>query len=721
MFANEEELRRVYKLLTDKDGNFEQDKVDVINCETSTDIKACPGSGKTTTLLAKLVLLADKMPLASGKGVCVLTYTNVAIDEIKAKLGHKADVLFSYPNYFGTMQTFVDDFFASAALQYYYGARITLVDDDKASLEMYRKYSLLKEKSKLWFRFYDASFKQFAELSSEEIVRCGGQLLQDKKVVNFSKGKYYLDRKGSNLTKLLEQGFSLAQKKYISAIKYRIKPCAEESTLEKISEFVKDTCCDFIEDRFVSAKSLSPINLSTKTAIGKEFVEFKENQLDKGLLKFYDSYNLALRLIKDFPSIKENLSERFEYLFVDEMQDTGKIECDFLKASFNRKKIKIQYFGDEDQAIYQKAVMADSVWQAKNPMMLNSSKRFGEEIAKVINPFRLDSSSTVNGNPDVQSLQPVLLVYSSPQKVLPKFEELLRTKYINVDGQKMSLLKYAKLQRGKDPLKRYNIKAVGWVGTKKDNGALSIQSYYPEYQKANHANLKETKSMMVDFVISRDNTTYQNVVKNLTAGILEFFRSSGIRNGDRYYTKQTLFDYMEAKYESVLIKLKELLAVSASKILTGNFVDVLSDVSKFLSECMSKVFIIDKSLVSEYCKNTTRDSLEEVEGSEIDANVLSFMGAQIKVDTVHSVKGETHIATLYMETSYQKKCESEYLWEQFKGNAYVPSKGDTYRKEALKIAYVAMSRPRYFLCVAIDKKHFQDCEEVRKIWDVIEL
>lgn len=95
MFADKDEIRWVFKLLTGKEGCFDQDKIEIINCETTADIKACPGSGKTTTLLAKLVLLAKRMPLKSGKGICVLTYTNVAIDEIKSKLGHKADVLFT--------------------------------------------------------------------------------------------------------------------------------------------------------------------------------------------------------------------------------------------------------------------------------------------------------------------------------------------------------------------------------------------------------------------------------------------------------------------------------------------------------------------------------------------------------------------------------------------------------------------------------------------------
>ena len=717
MFTNEEELRRVYKLLMGKEGNFEQDKVDVINCETSADIKACPGSGKTTTLLAKLVLLADRMPLASGKGVCVLTYTNVAIDEIKAKLGHKADVLFSYPNYFGTMQTFVDDFFASAALQHYYGARITLVDDDKANLEMYRKYA--SGSSQLAKFLYWAAYDRVFKLSKQELELYGGtKLLKEYKIIKGNKSNSVLIGKLTDISNLPLSEFSFNQiNGLLNLRKERNTFLPKERELE-LSSYIQSAKVNLLDGKIeYPGKTLT--NLNRPTAI--EYVSRKQELFKKGILKFYDSYNLALRLIRDFPAIKDNLSECFEYLFVDEMQDTGKIELEFLDAAFNKNKIKVQYFGDEDQAIYQKAVAADCVWEIKEPLVINSSKRFGEEIAKVINPFRLDSSSAINGNPDIQSLQPVLLVYSDPQDVLPKFEEFLSTKRIYVDNQNVSLLQYAKLQRGKDPLKRYNIKAVGWVGNKKDNDALCIQSYYPEYQKANHANLKDAKSRMVDFVISRDNTTYQNVVKNLIAGVLEFLRSSGIRKDERYYTKQTLFDYLETTNESVFIGFKELLAVSASKVLAGNVAIVLSDISQFLSEKMCEVFKFDNNFVSVFCQNENRDLLINDDSNGTDTNVYSNSEADIKVDTVHSVKGETHIATLYMETSYHKKCESEYLWNQFKGNAYVSGKGDTYKKEALKIAYVAMSRPRYFLCVAIDKRHFQDCEEVRKIWDVIEI
>lgn len=48
--------------------------------------------------------------------------------------------------------------------------------------------------------------------------------------------------------------------------------------------------------------------------------------------------------------------------------------------------------------------------------------------------------------------------------------------------------------------------------------------------------------------------------------------------------------------------------------------------------------------------------------------------------------------------------------------------GVTIIKEALKIAYVAMST-RYLLCVAVDKKHLiqEDYNIILKLWNVVEV
>ena len=93
----------------------------------------------------------------------------------------------------------------------------------------------------------------------------------------------------------------------------------------------------------------------------------------------------------------------------------------------------------------------------------------------------------------------------------------------------------------------------------------------------------------------------------------------------------------------------------------------------------------------------------------------------IEIATVHSIKGETHAATLYLETFYNRQHESERLADQFKGTAYMKTDVDT--RKNLRVAYVGMSRPRYMLCVAIQKDRFDkiDSPELREIWDVKEV
>jgi len=49
-------------------------------------IMGTTGSGKTTALLAKLIILEKKMPFPDGSGVLILSHTNTAVEEIQSKL-----------------------------------------------------------------------------------------------------------------------------------------------------------------------------------------------------------------------------------------------------------------------------------------------------------------------------------------------------------------------------------------------------------------------------------------------------------------------------------------------------------------------------------------------------------------------------------------------------------------------------------------------------------
>jgi hypothetical protein len=96
----------------------------------SRDVQAAPGSGKTTLLAARLQLLASKWT-HSNRGICVLSHTNVARDEISKRLGISAvgARILSYPHFVGTIHAFVNQFLALPLLRSD-GETIDVVDND---------------------------------------------------------------------------------------------------------------------------------------------------------------------------------------------------------------------------------------------------------------------------------------------------------------------------------------------------------------------------------------------------------------------------------------------------------------------------------------------------------------------------------------------------------------------------------------------------------------
>ena len=66
---------------------------------------------------------------------------------------------------------------------------------------------------------------------------------------------------------------------------------------------------------------------------------------------FDDLLLLAIYLLHDFPEVRERYARRFEYVLVDEFQDTNQIQYELVKAfaSFHNNLFVV---GDEDQSIY---------------------------------------------------------------------------------------------------------------------------------------------------------------------------------------------------------------------------------------------------------------------------------------------------------------------------------------------------------------------------------
>lgn len=715
-FATDEEIRIAHDTLLKGLPPFDNPRVEIIKKDSSCYVQACPGSGKTTALLAKLIILANKLPLEDGRGVCVLTHTNVAIDEIKAKVGPKADVLFSYPNFFGTIQTFLHKYVAAAALHYFYGSQIQYVDNDIAKAVLLKKYSDLPFENKLKGLVFARMAAKEHRLEEDEINAWGG--VDSLIVANVIKKKgkrviwYDFQLSGHNYTNIPGNIARL-----IRAKKQRILD-------SEWKEIILSFKVDWINNQIIADQR--PIGFSSES--GAEYLKLKDEMFKEGILSFEDAYDLAFRYIRenglDFSGFSD---KRFKYLFIDEVQDCDKRQVELIRHLFADDKVVVQRFGDYCQAIYEgdgNDGSDNAELRGENVLYIRNSNRFGENIARPLRSLCMEDNHLLFGNENVYSVKPVIITYEDPQAVLPKYAELLKT-IIIPEMDNISVLNLANMEKNEDPLHRVNIKACGWVGKKGANEQKRyIESYYPSFEKKNTKPRVEGDSFD-DFLFKNHHGTVKDCGLSIIQGIIEFLDLCNVRNNAKRYNRTSLLNYLNLidvkNKEEFLCRVMKWAMLAA----TGNNADdrqhMKEEIYQYLSGTLLPLFGKDEATEE---ANTFFNAVAVGNLAALDAehgNIYKERDIEIEVATVHSVKGETHAATLYLETFYNKYYESERLKEQFKGVAYTGTDDDTLK--SLRVVYVGMSRPRYLLCVAIQKDRFHsiDCQELREIWDVVEI
>ena len=474
-FATDEEIKIAHDILLKGKKQFDISRVNIIKEDRSCYVQASPGSGKTTVLLAKLIILTNKMPLPEGKGVCVLTHTNVAIDEIKAKLGQKANVLFSYPNFFGTIQTFLHKYIAAAALHYFYGSQIAYVDDDVANAVFLKKYSKLPiGESKLKGRIYRQTVSKEHIIDVAEIEALGGvDMLTSANVIKKKKrvDKYDFQLRDYNWSNIPREYKSLIRAKKDKILNSQGK------------EIVLSYKVDWGNNKIITDSG----QIGVDTPTGAEYIKIKEEMFSEGILSFQDAYDLAFRYIREKSLNFSRFSDkRFKYLFIDEVQDCNNQQVALIQKIFDENKVVIQRFGDYCQAIYEKDESSgpeNDRLKDEQVLYIRNSNRFGEKIAKPLRTLCIEDNHQLIGNEEVPSTKPIIITYEDPLSVLPKYAELLNSTLIpEMDNR--SVLEIANRERQEDPLHRVNVKACGWVGKKGANDQKRfIESYFPAFER----------------------------------------------------------------------------------------------------------------------------------------------------------------------------------------------------------------------------------------------
>ena len=356
---DDKELEIVESILLAKGCHFANDAKNVIRCWESVDVSACPGSGKTTVLLAKLKLLADRMPFPKGSGVCVLSHTNVAVNEIKTKLSDYADILMSYPNYVGTIQSFIDQFVTKPYLKQKTDIGIQVVEDSVYAQHLYKL--LWKDKSK------NSPYQKLRYFIKYNVKNSSGQYDSE---LSYMENLYQKDGAlyVSKQKKPLAGADKPSAKQYEAAVQ-------ELLTLEGLIRYN-----DAYQYAVESVRELST-----------EYTDL--------------------------------FSRRFQYVFIDEYQDCNQMQKDALDKLFNRNKCCVFHIGDFDQAIYNSDNSEIEDWiPSTSCLSMASSNRYGQEIADVLTNLRTDKK-VINASSGETGYIPTVIKFddTSIHKVIGKY------------------------------------------------------------------------------------------------------------------------------------------------------------------------------------------------------------------------------------------------------------------------------------------------------------
>ncbi len=88
-----------------------------------------------------------------------------------------------------------------------------------------------------------------------------------------------------------------------------------------------------------------------KKQIAKAYIEYSRRLLAADALDFDDLILFTVRLLRDYPEVRERWQRQFKYVLVDEYQDTSKIQYK-LAAYLAGGRENICVVGDDDQSIY---------------------------------------------------------------------------------------------------------------------------------------------------------------------------------------------------------------------------------------------------------------------------------------------------------------------------------------------------------------------------------
>lgn len=621
---------------------FDEPRRNFLKRRSTVDLSACPGSGKTTLIVAKLAILARNWPHRT-KGICVLSHTNVAREQIEHRLGRTVvgQRLLTYPHFIDTIHGFVNRFLALPWL-YSNGYPSPTIDDDVTSA--YRRGVLAKKD--YW------------------------------SVQNFLAKKY--------------SGFD------------KLRICGRDLSFD-------------LGGKSFPAKASAPSFQHAKRAI--------EATAQAGYFCYDEMFVWANALLEDHANLPDWVAHRFPLVILDEMQDTFQRQAIFLNTVFPRglDKSVIQRVGDPNQEIFDLPEAGNSSTDpypdsdSARCLGIPNSYRFGNDIAVLASPFAVHPVGT-NG-----------LTGVGPKGLGDAIQECKHSIFVFPDDSTAGVLdafaKHTLDMLGDALIDEGTVHAVGHIHQDAPEVVpghahfpKSVGHYWDGY--AVEISRKDPNPRTLAQYIRAaqglvsDGQILSPGVEKIASGTLELARRIGdiadLKRKAR--THRAVVDALEDNVLSLTTYrglLRQFL-VEKSPVLESAWPSQANDlIAVATALCDGEV---DTSKAERFLKWPKDDPSLGVAGSSgsgyTGSNIYRFNESgeviDIRLGSIHSVKGQTHLATLLLSTYWHAHSAKEIMpWLL---GTKTNGKGAGVRNtQRLLHTYVAMTRPSHLLCLAIPR------------------
>ncbi|NQY30668.1 MAG: ATP-dependent helicase [Flavobacteriaceae bacterium] len=291
------------------------------------------GSGKTETLKQTLGFISQKYP--DKKAACI-THTNLAAAEIASRVGKSYTI--------STIHSFLNDLIKDFKINIHQVVfeifKLNKVERKELSFYDGDERLQKKEEHKNYKKLYEKYGKQLFKIKKESIGKVVGKPEYDKKPVSFNDK---LNTKIENLNLEIEGIIAKTDYKDKNKVKYN-------------------------ETKFDSLKNLT----------------FGHDSLLTISHLLFGKYDLLGKILND----------KFDFIFIDEYQDTNEQIIDvFLNSIPNTNKTIVGFFGDSMQGIYDDGIGDVNSYISSGQLIKIEKEdnfRCSEQVISFINQFRND-------------------------------------------------------------------------------------------------------------------------------------------------------------------------------------------------------------------------------------------------------------------------------------------------------------------------------------------